>query len=347
MSNRSRRPRVCFFAPVRDRALLETVEFYAQDLTILNELGYDVQIATRWREIPWGCDLYFIWWWTWAFLPLLKSRLSGRPAVITGTFEFLRFPERPRYQRWLIRNAYRFADVNVPVSTLELEWMRETMPANHVVYIPHAVDSSVYSAGTGDRENFCLTVAWMKRENAWRKCVAELIRAVPLIRRDLPGLKFVIAGGLEDGGSDMIDLAQKLGVADVIEFPGRIDVADKIRMMQTCQIYLQPSRDEGFGVAIAEALCCGAPVVTSPVGAVPEVVGDCAEYVDGTDPESIAAGVIRLARSPELRRNRSIEGQERVRREFSMARRREGLAAVMEPLLARRERAPKSSVSSS
>jgi hypothetical protein len=44
--------RICFFARVAAPELLERVEFYRRDLHILRELGHDVAIATRWRDIP-------------------------------------------------------------------------------------------------------------------------------------------------------------------------------------------------------------------------------------------------------------------------------------------------------
>ena len=54
--------------------MLRRVEFYAQDLRILADLGFDVRIATKLTELR-PADLYFVWWWTWAFFPVLITRL--------------------------------------------------------------------------------------------------------------------------------------------------------------------------------------------------------------------------------------------------------------------------------
>jgi glycosyltransferase involved in cell wall biosynthesis len=320
---------VCFFAPVSDRSALQTTEFYAQDIQILRDLGFEPRIATRWREIPWHCDLYYVWWWTWAFLPLLKARLTGRPVLIAGVIDSELYPARRRLERALIRASFETANLNLLTSQVEHRWVLEQMSSKRAVHLPCAVDSDVYTPGTGPRADFCLTVCWMKRDNARRKCMFELIRAVPAIRAAVPGLRFRIAGDPQDAGTELAALARELGVADAVEFLGRIDKTEKIRLMQTCQIYVQPTRFEGFGLAIAEALSCGAPVVTSRAGAVPEVVGDFGEYVDGADPESIAAGVIRLARDPDLRLGRSRAGRERIEREFAIERRRRGIAAAI------------------
>ena len=185
----------------------------------------------------------------------------------------------------------------------------------------------------GPREPFCLSVGWLERSNAVRKCMFELVAAVPLVLRQCPDLRFKIAGDPADAGADLRCLAASLGVADRVEWLGRISEAAKIRLMQTCQVYAQPSRFEGFGLAIAEALGCGAPVVTSRVGAVPEVAGDCAEYVDGTRPEEIAAAVTRLARDPVLRAQRSAAGRARVESCLALQQRQEALASGIESLL--------------
>ena len=329
------RPTACFFARVRDRSVLTTTEFYAQDLVILRDLGFDVRVATRWSELVPGADLYFIWWWTWATLPLLRARLAGRPALVTGAFNDVPFQRRSGLQRAVIRANYRMASANVAVSRHDAIFLRGSFlgRSGRLDYVPHSVDTSVYSPGDGTRrEEFCLSVCWMRRPNAVRKCMFELIRAVPLVLRERPGMKFLLAGSPEDGGPELRGLAESLGVGHAVEFLGRVDTAEKVRLMRTCQMYLQPTRYEGFGLAIAEAMACGAPVVSSPVGAVPEVVGGHGEMVDGNDPASIARGVLRLAGRPDLRLRRSADGRRHIESNYTTAHRREGLLRVIRGL---------------
>jgi glycosyltransferase involved in cell wall biosynthesis len=330
-----RRETACFFARVRDRAVLETTEFYAQDLQILDRLGFETRVATRWGEIPWGCDLYFVWWWSWSFLPMIKARLRGRPVVVSGVIDQQLHSRRSRAQRWVFRRNFMAADWNVVISEHEYRWLAgEFGGPRNMSYIPLGVDSGRYSPGPQPRGDFCFTVCWMKRSNAVRKSMFELVRAVPLVRARVPGMRFLIAGSPEDGGPELQDLARRLGVGDAVEFLGRVGTAEKVRLMQTCQIYLQPTRFEGFGMALAEAMSCGAPVVTSPGGSVKEVVGECGVYVDGTSPESIAEGVVALAGDPGRRRELSAAGRRRVQKRFPLDRRYEAMAEVVDSVLA-------------
>jgi len=324
----ARRPTVCFFARVKDPEVLRRVEFYASDLRVLEELGYDVRVATRVRDLR-PADVYFVWWWTWAFVPVALARLLRRPVVVTGVFDGWSFAARPALHRLLHKFALRGASANLFMSELE----RRDVPGLCVVtgarYSPYALDTEVYSPGDSPREDFVFTVAWMQGANAERKCMPELIRAIPEVCRAAPGVRFLIAGERGSYHSRLAELAESLGVADRVEFLGVVSRERKIELMRRCKVYLQPSRFEGFGVAILEAMGCGAAVVTSPVGAVPEVVGDAARLVDGTSPGAIAEAVVGLLGDDRARDDLGRRARDRAATVFPHERRRRDLAEVM------------------
>jgi glycosyltransferase involved in cell wall biosynthesis len=98
-------------------------------------------------------------------------------------------------------------------------------------------------------------------------------------------------------------------------------------------VYLQPTRYEGFGLAILEAMSCGAPVVTSPRGAVPEVVGDTALMVDGTSPEAIADGLLQYLENPSLREAMGQKARRRAVERFTYVERRDKMIPLIERLM--------------
>ncbi len=313
---------VLFFANVKSRSELYYVDFYAQDIKILSDLGFEVQIATKFREIR-SADLFFVWWWTWAFFPVSIARLLKVPVMITGTFNFWSFDSRPFWQRKLIEYSLRNASANITVSKLEHAKLKEAYPAAQWFYSPHIVDTTLFSPGGQREKRFVYTTASMTPGNAERKCIPEILLAAPIVRSRFPDVKFLLGGNIHYSYGDM---ATRTGVSQYVNFLGIIRLEDKIRYLKTCAVYLQPTRFEGFGLAILEALSCGAPVVTSRVGAVPEVVDEAAEYVDGSSPESIARGVIRLLESAELRQALGAKGRERAVRLFNVQRRKRDIA---------------------
>lgn len=324
---------VCFFARVKDLSVLHRVEFYAQDIRILSELGFDVRLATSLNEIK-PADLYFVWWWTWAFAPAAYAKLMGRPVLITGTFDYWSFHQRTAYQRALMQYALRAADANVFVSRLEYEQVSRGLRVRNPSYSPHIVDTSVYCPSYDRHSDVVFTIAWMNAANAERKCIPEIIRAAALVHQTHPNIRFVIAGDSAPYQAQLERLITEVKGSEYIHLLGILSLEDKIRYMQTCQVYLQPSRYEGFGLAILEAMSCGAAVVTSPTGAVPEVVGDAAMLVDGTSPHVIAQAVRDLLDNRVLRESLGRRARARSESEFPLARRKQDLKAIIEDVLA-------------
>jgi glycosyltransferase involved in cell wall biosynthesis len=335
--------RVCFFCRTNAPEVLARNEFYAVDLAILRDLGHEVVIATDPLRIP-PADLYLVWWWTWAFFPLLRAWLAGKPIIIVGVFDHIMpdgsldpFDHRPALHRWLMRAALRWADANVFSSQLELEHCRRRFTVRRPSFAHLTVDSDAYRPGHTPRGDFLLTFCWMLEGNARRKCIPEAIRATARLHERYPQLKLIVAGEKKANGYAMLNrLVEELGAGDYVEFPGVVSKEDKIALMQRCAVYLQPTRVEGFGVAIAEALACGAAVVSSPVGAVPEVVGDTAVMVDGTDPEAIASAVVALLEDPARCAALGERGRARVMTMFPYQRRKADLERVINTVMAAR-----------
>jgi glycosyltransferase involved in cell wall biosynthesis len=81
-------------------------------------------------------------------------------------------------------------------------------------------------------------------------------------------------------------------------------------------LFVYPSLYEGFGLPVIEAMACGTPVVCSSTTALGEVAGDAACLVDPAEPESIAAGILRVAEDESLRGKLRGRGVQRAA-EFS------------------------------
>jgi glycosyltransferase involved in cell wall biosynthesis len=324
--------RICFFARVASPAVLERNGFYAQDLRALRELGHEVVIASRISQLR-PADLYYVWWWTWAFVPAGFARLLGRPVVVSGVLQGRPFHSRPAAHRWLIRRTMAHVQANVFASRDELDGFGPRLGVRNASYLPLTVDTQRFRPA-GERDpNLVFTLSWIEAANSRRKCLPEIIAAAARVCARRPEARFVIGGAHTAHVHTLRRLADASGFGDRIELPGVLTFEEKVALMQRCGAYLQPSRYEGFGLAIAEAMACGAPVVTSAVGEVPHVVGDAAVLVDGTDPEQIAAATLLVLDDAALREDLGRRGRARIVANFPYERRRDGLAMVIERVL--------------
>ena len=104
----------------------------------------------------------------------------------------------------------------------------------------------------------------------WQKGVDTLIEAFKDIKRSFPDATLVIVG---DGGEreNLESQAQRLGLKDIL-FTGYLEDLDNIFTSQT--VLVLPSRKEGFGLTLLEAMARGVPVVGSKSGGIPEIIHD-------------------------------------------------------------------------
>ena len=151
-----------------------------------------------------------------------------------------------------------------------------------------------------------------------------VIRALPRLREELPGVRCVIAGVPHRRSDDLAyrqeleTLARRLGVEDAVAFVGLVDpIAD---LYAAADIVLNPARfNEAFGRVAIEAITAGCPVVAASVGATPEIVRDGKEALlfAAEDHEALGAAVLRLWRDSRLREELVRNGRRRVAAKFS------------------------------
>jgi glycosyltransferase involved in cell wall biosynthesis len=166
------------------------------------------------------------------------------------------------------------------------------------------------------------------------KGVDTLLHAFARIARERPSLRLVVVGEGPDRAA-LETLARELGIANRVEMPGEIPAADVYRLMHGCTLFALASRAEAFGLALAEAMACGRPVVATTAGGIPEVVdaGRTGLLVPPDDPPALAAAMESLLANPSLAGSLAAEARRDVRQRFARERTGEAYAAWFDRLL--------------
>jgi glycosyltransferase involved in cell wall biosynthesis len=279
---------------------IQSMEYYRQDIEALKALGHEVFVCNRYRDIPWRFDVMFVWWWTYALVPVLLARLFGRPSLITGVFNF-RFENkshgadyfaRPWLQRLLIAWATRAADANLFVSERELAVVPAHFGLRRHYYYPCAVGAEYFAANQAVHMRAgMLNLAWSGHENLKRKGVWDIVEAARLLKDRGVDFRLTLAGRPGDGHSDLVRRIRELGLEDRVESIGEVSPEQKLALYGRTLLYLQPSYYEGFGLATAEAMAAGCCVITCDVGEVRNVVADCGHYVRPGHPAELADAI--------------------------------------------------------
>jgi len=331
--------KICFYGRGKDNKPFELLDYYSNDIKIFRELGYEVETCFDSSKLPKDCDLYYIWWWTSGIIPLIKTKLWGKKNIMIGNIHYSDpstqgYFHRPAHIRFFIRYCLRNSQMQLATSKIEFDDIVKLKASNpRMLY--HCIDDKKYKyVEVVNREKIILTLTQLTKVNIERKKVVEIIKAFSIFVKKFPDYKLNVAGNKDDNGfADVERLVQDLNLTDSIIFSGRVSDEEKINLYHKAKIYVQPSDFEGFGMAIAESMACGTPVVTSRAGAVPEVTGDYALFVNPNSPDEIASAMEKLITDEELYKRNSVEGAKRIMNEFSYEKRKEGIKNILDTLL--------------
>jgi glycosyltransferase involved in cell wall biosynthesis len=124
------------------------------------------------------------------------------------------------------------------------------------------------------------------------------------------GVKLVITGGF---GGKAFRATSTLTLPEPALYIGRVSDAALKALYQAAACFVFPSRYEGFGLPMAEAMTCGCPVVASDIPALREIFPQCALFCDPLSPNDIAANVLHLLGDKTLQSKLSEAGMQRTK----------------------------------
>jgi len=141
-------------------------------------------------------------------------------------------------------------------------------------------------------------------------------------------LKILAAGGIPfhytiggDGSERKVleALVDELGLRDKVHFKGTVEGEEKWHLLRNSDVFIMPSREEGFGIAFIEAAAFGVPAVGSRTGGIPDAVvdGQTGILVPEDTAEGLADALTFLYRKPQIRKQMGRAAGERARTQFS------------------------------
>ncbi|HNK15605.1 MAG TPA: glycosyltransferase family 1 protein [Nitrospira sp.] len=146
-----------------------------------------------------------------------------------------------------------------------------------------------------------------------RKNHAVFLQAVAKVRAQLGGRAVLLVGDPDHPQGSYRATAQGLSLDKDVRCTGRLDREELRRLYSCTDLFVFPSRYEGFGMPVLEAMACGAPTVTSSTSSLPEVAGDAALLVDPDDVEGLGRAMVTALSDASLRDGLRQRGYERAR----------------------------------
>lgn len=196
--------------------------------------------------------------------PLLVAHTNGLELLATAIL-----PHPPRttdfLHRKLDRAAFAYADRFVAICDADRDHLirERLLPREQTAVVEPGLDPeflAALSASDGPRDHaVAFTGSWVHRKDP------ESIAAVmdPLLHAD-PRLSFRVFGA--PGAEPAVRASFSPAVQARIEIAGKLSNAELAAQLARCKVFFFPSRYEGYGIALAEAMACGCAAVTTPTG---------------------------------------------------------------------------------
>jgi len=214
-----------------------------------------------------------------------------------------RWKKRP-YEVLIERRSLKRAGAIIVMTQAEKESFAAWLPSAHTVVVPPAIDSSLFRqsdvrtgvldtlpAGLGRR-----TLITFLGRLTEKKGLDVLLDAFHRLSGSHPDVQLVVAGPDDEGiGDGLTREAARLGIADRVSLTGLVTGDAKRELLSASRVVALPSEDESFGVAIAEALAVGTPVVvTREVALADDILREGAGEVVPRDGAAFATAMARL-----------------------------------------------------
>ncbi len=198
-------------------------------------------------------------------------------------------------------------------------------PPGRVVMILNSVDTNAFvpttrkeaiRAGAGLAQySHLISIVGSVNEHKGHRLFLQMARRI--VDR-MPAAGFLVIGDdIRNNGQyrrEMEAYARELGLGSNAIFFGFASDETTRELMAASDLFVLPTREEGFGLALAEAQACGVPVVSTRIGPIPQVVadGETGILVPVNDVPALTDAVMSLLGDPEKRRHMGAEGRRRT-----------------------------------
>lgn len=260
---------------------------------------------------------------------LLRLTKAGLPTVATVHHPIaidrqLELDAAPSlYKKLTLRRWYAFTSMQAKVvrrldavttvsetSRVDIE-KHMGLPSSRIDLIPNGIDPGTFTPPPEGQQRDTDSILAVTSADVPLKGLVHLLEALAKLRTERP-VTLTVVGSARPGGPAETT-RDRLGLQDAVRFTGPVPEEELIGLMQRATVVAIPSLYEGFSLPAIEAMACGAPLVATDAGALPEVVGTTAGLrVKAGDVGELTAALKLVLESPSLGEQLGRAGRRRV-----------------------------------
>ena len=222
----------------------------------------------------------------------------------------------PYIQESMLRTCYWIVDRILCQSPTIVEFGGLQSYRKKILFLKNFVDLDRFIPGTSPSGKQNLIGYFGNL--APKKGILNVVESMPIILKEDENVQLILAGTGEVKPA-LLDLVKRKALGDSVKFLPWIPDESYPERLRELKFFVLPSAEEGVPATILEAMASGVIPIVTPVGGIPDIVsdGETGFVIPDGRPGSIAAGVIRAVRNPNLNQI-SKKGVEFVRNEYSL-----------------------------
>lgn len=275
------------------------------------------QISLPLHLAKWGVDVYHA---TNFMMPLWKPGREKRVVTIHDLIPLLYRDHAPRSKKNRLYPVYRRLITRVAESADAIISVSESTRGDIIKHLLPEGEAKIAVIHEGVNPVFRpvdrparagVEFLFVGRRDPYKN-LPMLIQSLHDVRRQGHDARLRIIGGDDPRYPEARELANRLNLGDAVHWSGYVPDRELLDAYQQTDVFVLPSRYEGFGLPVLEAMACGTPVICSNTSSLPEVAGDAALLIDPSAPATLTEAMEQLMREPDLRKTLSDKGLARA-----------------------------------
>lgn len=232
---------------------------------------------------------------------------------------------------WILKSNQRRSTLrkNSDVIICGSQWAREqhltalNFQPEMIEALPYPVDTNVFKPKKpqiDSKHNEQKTFLWLGRIEP-RKRFDLLLDAYKLILQERQDIKLKIVGSTKLEFAGYKKLLDRYEYRHLIDYQPSIDRSKVPELMMQCDVLIQPSEGENFGTSVAEALCCGLPVIVGHTNGTKDFISPSSFVFEEYTPESLKKTMLEAAEAIEQNREKLVlDARETAKNNFDVSR---------------------------
>lgn len=260
------------------------------------------------RNFPYSCDILY------GNVITTRKELSKR---ILKTISFKR-----HFKNFRMHYPLGRANKYIALAKPEKEILEKLgIESDKIVIVPHWANLEVTNnlrAKTFE-EGFSRPTLLFVGQLKYRRGFDLAVKILARVKKENPSATLIVVTNNPDKKRELLEVANKEGVTESLILKENISEEEKFSLYKQADIYISPTRYEGFGVTFLEAMACGCPIVASSIPVVNEIVedGKTGLLARLEDPYDFARAIKRLMADASLREGMIKNGLEKVKKEYN------------------------------